>query len=143
MLFSILYHSQDCLSIQSDVVSMIRLLPSQRMLCSYTFWRFQAATCFMWEMVQRKGSLNIGIRVTYTRIPQIVPRVRDYLWLAILSKNVGIHHFESLRILPNCISPISAVLILRAADFFFHVRRSFYEASERIAWLWLQHEQSS
>jgi hypothetical protein len=73
----------------------------------------------MWEMVQGKGSLNIGIRETYTRIPQIVPRVRDYLWLAILSKNVSIHHLGTLPFLPNCILSVSAVLVLRTADFIF------------------------
>ena len=41
--------------------------------------------------------------------------------LATPFKNVGIHHFESLPILPNCIFPISAVLILRAADFIFFI----------------------
>ena len=39
--------------------------------------------------------------------------------LTMLSKNVGVHHFEALPILPDCISPISAVLILRMADFIF------------------------
>ena len=39
--------------------------------------------------------------------------------LATPFKNVGIRLFETLSILPNCISPISAVLILRMADFIF------------------------
>ena len=39
--------------------------------------------------------------------------------LAMPFKNDSIRHFEALPFLPNCISPISAVLILRGADFFF------------------------
>ena len=71
------------------------------------------------ELFRGRGSLNGRIRGTCTRILLKVRSIRHFLWLAILSKNVGIHHFESLPILPNCISPISAVLILRMADFIF------------------------
>ena len=103
--------------------------------------RQRLGLCGSW--FRGRGSLNSRFRGTCTRNLLKVSSIRYFLWLAIPSKNVGIHHFETLPIMPNCISPISAVLILRMADFFFHGRRSFYEASERIAWLWLQHEQSS
>ena len=41
--------------------------------------------------------------------------------LAMPFKNDGIRHFKALPFLPNCIFPISAVLILRAADFIFFI----------------------
>jgi hypothetical protein len=41
--------------------------------------------------------------------------------LAMPFKNDGIRHFEALPFLPNCIFPISAVLILRMADFIFFI----------------------
>jgi hypothetical protein len=41
--------------------------------------------------------------------------------LATPFKNVGIQHFENHPFLPNCISPISAVLIWGAADFIFFI----------------------
>ena len=79
--------------------------------------RQRLGLCGSW--FRGRGSLNSIFRGICIRNLLKVSSIRYFLWLAIPSKNVGIHHFKFLPILPNCISPISAVLILRAADFIF------------------------
>ena len=71
------------------------------------------------ELFRGRGSLNGRFRGTCTRNLLKVSSIRYFLWLAIPFQNVGIHHFETLPILPNCILSVSAILILRMADFIF------------------------